>query len=181
MCDDGFAPLSEAFPVQRAMLVRSRARGIAVFLALTAILAGGSARAADTGNGSKNFRVPSSVPNYFSNEAGPMMGPAAETRRGELYSSQTAQVPQAVPQATAVIAPAPARERQHIAMAEPRGRLIRGRRGMPVVAHHVAVHGRPVSRLVAHGSNRSRAAHVVSSAHTPSKTRVGSTHRRARG
>ena len=161
------------------MLLRSQARQSAIAVVLTVTLGTGPALATDTGNGSKNFSVPSSVPNYFSNEAGPMLGPAAETRRGELYSSQTAQVPQA----TATVAAAPYRERQHIAMAEPRGRVIRGRRGAPVVAHHVAVRGRTVTRVVAQGSSRARSTHVaVSSTHTVSKTtRVSSTHRHARG
>ena len=159
------------------MLLRSRARQSLGPVVLTVALIAGPALAADTGNGSKNFSAPTSVPNYFSNEAGPMLGPAAETRRGELYSSQTAQAPQG----TATIAAAPSRERQHIAMAEPRGRLIRGRRGTPVVAHHVTVHGRTVTRVVAHGSSHARSAHVAVSTHTVTKTRVSSTHRHARG
>jgi hypothetical protein len=160
------------------MHLRSQARQSALAVVLTAVLGTGPALATDTGNGSKNFSAPSSVPNYFSNEAGPMLGAASETRRGELYSGQTAQVPQA----TAPVAAAPYRERQHIAMAEPRGRVIRGRRGMRVVAHHVAVHGRAVTRVVAHGSSRTRATHVaVSSTHAVTKTRVSSTHRHARG
>jgi hypothetical protein len=160
------------------MLLRSQARQSAIAVVLTAVLGTGPALAADTGNGSKNFSVPSSVPNYFSNEAGPMLGPAAETRRGELYSNQTAQAPQA----TAPVAAAPYRGRQHIAMAEPRGRVIRGRRGMPVVAHHVTVHGRTVTRVVAHGSSHTRATHIaVGSTHAVTKTRVSSTHRHARG
>jgi len=176
------------------MLLRSQARQSVIAVVLTAALGTGPALATDTGNGSKNFSVPSSVPNYFSNEAGPMLGPASETRRGELYPSQTAQVPQA----TAAVAAAPYRERRHIAMAEPRGRLIRGRRGAPIVAHHVAVHGRAVARVVAHGSSlRARSTHVAvsrrtASTHTVSAhavsthavsktTRVSSTHRHARG
>jgi hypothetical protein len=159
------------------MLLRSRARQSVVSVVLTVALIAGPALAADTGNGSKNFSAPSSVPNYFSNEAGPLLGPAAETRRGELYSSQTAQAPQA----TATIAAAPSRERQHIAMAEPRGRLIRGRRGTPIVAHHVAVHGRAVTRVVAHGSSRARSPHVAVSTHTVTKAKVSNTHRHARG
>jgi hypothetical protein len=159
------------------MLLRSQARQRAIAVVLLVAAGTGPALATDTGNGSKNFSVPSSVPNYFSNEAGPMLGPASETRRGELYSGQTAQAPQA----TAPVAAA-YRERQHIAMAEPRGRVVRGRRGMPVVAHHVAVHGRAMTRVVAHGSSRTRAAHVaVSSTHAVTKTRVSSTHRHARG
>jgi hypothetical protein len=166
---------------------------IALLLAVTAVLIAGPARAADTGNGSKNFRVPASVPNYFSNEAGPMMGAAAETRRGELYSNQTAQAPQ--PQAAARITAAAPRARQHFAMAEPRGRLIRGRRGTPVYAHHVAVHGRSLARVASHGSSRTRATHLASYTHTVGKahmvgkshavgkaaTRVSSAHRHARG
>jgi hypothetical protein len=161
------------------MLLRSQARQSALAVVLTAVLGTGPALAADTGNGSKNFSVPASVPNYFSNEAGPMLGPASETRRGDLYSSQTAQAPQAA----APVAAAPYRERQHVAMAEPRGRVIRGRRGAPIVAHHVAVHGRAVTRVVAQGSSRGRSTHVaVSSGRTTSRTtRVSSSHRHARG
>jgi antitoxin (DNA-binding transcriptional repressor) of toxin-antitoxin stability system len=160
--------------------------------------------AGETANGSKNFRAPASVPNYFSNEAGPLEGPAAETRRGPLYPSQTAEAPAEATRAFAAAPPV----RQHIAMAEPRGRLIRGRRGERFVAHHVTVHGRPVYRVAAHGSShgrieyiasrrriehvassRARIEHVASrSTHTAIRThsigktmRVGSTHRRARG
>jgi hypothetical protein len=151
---------------------------IALLVGLAAALVAGPALAADTGNGSKNFRVPNSVPNYFSNEAGPMMGPAAETRRGEIYANQTAQVPQAAP----AVAAAPPRARQHVAMAEPRGQAIRGRRGASVVAHHVAVHGRSVTRVVAHGSSRAHSTHVAAKTRAVSKTtRVSSSHRRARG
>jgi hypothetical protein len=167
------------------MLVRSRARQ-SVVLALIAALIAGPALAADTGNGSKNFSVPNSVPNYFSNEAGPMQGPASETRRGELYPSQVV----GVPAATAVITQAP-RERQYVAMAEPRGRFIRGRRGEPVVARHVTVHGRSVTRVASHGSLRVHTAYVATrsghatanrSVRTVSKTtRVSTLHHHARG
>jgi hypothetical protein len=138
------------------------------------ILATAPAFAQDTANGSKNFRVPPTVPNYFSNEAGPMMGGAAESRRGELYSGQAVAAAPA-PAAPAVAAAAP-RVREHVAMAEPRGRLIRGRRGTPVVARHVAVHGRAVARVAAHGSSHVHAVHAVSRA-----PHAVSTHRRARG
>jgi hypothetical protein len=158
------------------MVMRSRSRQIALWLSVAVALGAGPARAADTGNGSKNFRVPASVPNYFSNEAGPIIGGTAESRRGELYSNATA----AAPQATATIAAAPPRYRQHVAMAEPRGRLIRGRRGREIVARHVAVHGRAVTRVAAHGSTRTHSAHVATS-RAAVKTRVGDTHRRARG
>jgi hypothetical protein len=160
------------------MLMRSRPRQIALWLSVSVVVVAAPALAADTGNGSKNFSVPSSVPNYFSNEVGPMLGPAAESRRGVLYQGQTAEAPRA---AASAVTTAPPRERQHIAMAEPRGRLIRGRRGAPVVARHVAVHGRAVTRVAAHGSNQVHSAHVAVSTHTVSKTRIGSSHRRARG
>ena len=139
------------------------------------------ARAADTGNGSKNFRTPSNVPNYFSNEAGPVLGGTAESRRGELYMGQTYAIPR-VPQTAAVAVEAP-QPRQRVAMAEPRGRVIRTRGGR-VVAHHVTVHGRQVTRVAAHGSARSHvASHSThSSGHSAAKsTRVSSSHRRGRG
>jgi hypothetical protein len=161
--------------------------------------------AADTGNGSKNFNVPSSVPNYFSNEAGPMLGPTAESQRGALYPSRTAAAPAVAtaavpPRPVAAPAPAPVaaapqpRVRQYIAMAEPRGRLIRGR-SAPVVAHHAAVHGRAVTRVVAQGNSRVHTAYAVertvrttgrgrderSSRSVSTTTRVNATHRHARG
>src|SRR5215469_6820609 len=108
-------------PVQRTMLLHSRPWRIALLCGLVVALVAPETRAADTGEGSKNFSVPGSVPNYFSNEAGPLQGPASETRRGPLYVNQTYDTS---PAAAAVDGP---RARQHIAMAEPRGRLIRGR------------------------------------------------------
>ncbi|HWB50024.1 MAG TPA: hypothetical protein VG651_13010 [Stellaceae bacterium] len=158
----------------------------ALFAGLAAAFLAGSARAADTGNGSKNFRVPSNVPNYFSNEAGPMLGGAAESRRGELYMRQTYAIPRALQTAPAE-APRP---RQHMAMAEPRGRLVRTH-GARVVAHHVTVHGRHVTRVAAHGSTRSHSAHVGARPHTVhaghstrravKATRVGSSRRHVKG
>ncbi|MGA8399543.1 MAG: hypothetical protein WB697_06620, partial [Stellaceae bacterium] len=105
-------------PVQRAMLCHSRRCRIALLFGLAAAFVAHGARAADTSAGSRNFNPPTSVPNYFSNEAGPLQGPASETRRGPLYMNQT----YGTSRATAVAA-AP-RGRQHIAMAAPRGRLI---------------------------------------------------------
>ncbi len=52
---------------------------IALWLSVMAVLSGEPALA-ETGNGSKNFRPPASVPNYFSNEAGPMLGGPADLR-----------------------------------------------------------------------------------------------------
>src|SRR5579885_2666866 len=100
------------------MLCRSHVWRSALFAGFAAAFLAAKAHAADTGNGSKNFRTPSNVPNYFSNEAGPMLGGAAESRRGELYMSQTYAIPRATQTAAAVEAPRP---RQHVAMAEPRG------------------------------------------------------------
>lgn len=176
------------------MLSRSNLRRIAALVGVMAALIAGSARAADTANGSKNFAAPTSVPNYFANEAGPMQGPASETRRGTLYMNQT----YGTPTAAAAAAVAVPRVRQHIAMAEPRGRVIRGRvsyarggravyerRGRSVVAERRAeARGHPVHRAVYHAEGRSRghveraAVRTHSFAHHP--TRVSSV-RHARG
>ena len=159
----------------------SRPRQVVLFLGLAAALIAGEARAADTGNGSKNFSTPQSVPNYFSNEAGPLQGPASETQRGPLYMGQTyGSQPQ--PQRAAVAAVEPPRYRQRVAFAAPRGRLIRGRGAL--VPHHVIVHGRPVYRISTRGSMHTHTAYVARRAtiharHTT--TRVSSSHHRARG
>lgn len=129
------------------MLLRSRSRRIALLLGLAALFITAQARAAETGNGSKNFSVPTSVPNYFSNESGPLQGPVSETQRGALYMNQT----YGTPGATAV-----ARGPEHVAMAEPRGRYAHGRvsydrRGRPISARRVATRERPIYHAVAHG------------------------------
>ncbi|HTQ32532.1 MAG TPA: hypothetical protein VMI30_00075, partial [Stellaceae bacterium] len=129
------------------MAMFSRPWRVAVWFGIAAAFFAGSARALDSGAGSKNFNTPSGVPNYFSNEAGPMIGGAAETRRGELYSGQApaAQAPVAAPiarpaAASAVaVAPVPA-ARQHIAMAVPRGHSARTARAASV--RHAAVYRR---------------------------------------
>ena len=162
---------------------RSHSWRLAGFVGLYAALLAGAASASDTGNGSKNFRTPATVPNYFSNEAGPMLGPASETQRGPLYMGQTYGTPR--PQQTATVAapvPAPPPERQHVAMAEPRGRLIRGHGGR-VVAHHVTVHGRAVVRIVARGSaaRPHSSTHAASTRAVSHTTRTSSSHRHARG
>jgi hypothetical protein len=173
-------PFLYLFGYTGRMSERSRPRRVVLFLGLAAALIAGEARAADTGNGSKNFSAPQSVPNYFSNEAGPLIGAASETQRGSLYMGQTyGTLPQ--PGATTAAVEAP-RYRQHIAFAAPRGRLIRGRGA--VVPHHVIVHGRPVYRIVTRGSMRTHTAYVargatIHASHTT--TRVSSSHRRARG
>lgn len=162
------------------MLTCSRPRRIIVWLAILAGLAAAPARAGDTGAGSKNFSVPNSVPNYFSNEVGPMVGGAAETRRGELYQSQAVSSAQAT--ASIPAAPSP-RYRQHVAMVVPHGRDLRGRHRAPEFGHHLAARGRAPSHVVAvHRGERAYAAHAVSRASHPASrtTRVSSTHR-ARG
>jgi hypothetical protein len=175
-------PFLYLFSYTGQMFERSRL-GLAVgrvglSFGLAAVLITGEARAADTGNGSKNFSAPQTVPNYFSNEAGPMQGPASETQRGTLYMGQTyGQLQQPVAARTAVIE-AP-RYRQHVAFAAPRGRLIRGR----VVPHHVIVHGRAAYRIVTRGSGHTHTAYVARGAttHASHTTRVSSSHRHARG
>ena len=173
-------PFLYRFSYTSLMLERSRPRRIGFFLGLVAILTAVQARAADTGNGSKNFTAPRTVPNYFSNEAGPLQGPASEMRRGPLYTNQTYG---ASPAAAAVVVP---RTRQHIAMAEPRGRLIHGRlaykpRGR-FAENRTVVHSRRVYRAAAHDRSRSRVEHVSARAHTivHRTTRV-SAHRGGRG
>jgi hypothetical protein len=158
----------------RALL---RSAGIAVWLSVMTALFAGPALAGNTGNGSKNFSAPNSVPNYFSNEAGPMIGGAAESRRGELYPGQAAASP---PQPAAVAAVPQIRQR--VAMAVPRGPAVRGR-GTSVVAHHVAVHGRSTARVAAQGKGHSHVVYASSrTSHTATKTtRVSNTHHHARG
>jgi hypothetical protein len=184
------------------MLLRSRPRRIALWLGLVAAFFSVDAQAADTSAGSKNFAAPASVPNYFSNEAGPLRGPASETQRGPLYMNQTYGTPQPPARPVAVVVP---HGRQHIAMAEPRGRSIRGRvtsnrhgrvasdrhgratsdtRGRTLVAaHHPAAHERLVHRAVAHVAARGHAEHAVARAHAAvhKPTSVNAAHRHARG
>ncbi len=174
------------------MLLRSRPWRIALLFGLAAAFIAHEVRAADTGAGSKNFNPPNSVPNYFSNEAGPLQGPASETRRGPLYMNQA----YGASQAAAVVA-AP-RSRQHLAMAVPRVRAIRGRvayerRGRAVAErrtetrgraiHHVVAHGRPVYRAVAHAGRGGHVERVAARAHTivHKTTQVSSAHRHGRG
>jgi hypothetical protein len=170
-------PLLPDLPLNRTMRALLRSAGIAVWLSVMTALFAGPALAGNTGNGSKNFSAPNSVPNYFSNEAGPMIGGAAESRRGELYPGQAAASP---PQPAAVAAVPQIRQR--VAMAVPRGPAVRGR-GTSVVAHHVAVHGRSTARVVAQGKGHSHVVYASSrTSHTATKTtRVSNTHHHARG
>jgi len=144
---------------------------ITVWFGIMIVLAGAPALAADTGNGSKNFRTPSTVPNYFSNEAGPLLGPAVETQRGPIYPSQTSREPP--PQ----VPTAEFRGRQHVAIAVPRGR-----HGAPIYAHHVAIHGRIRGPVVAQGATRGHSVHNAMVARPVSKAmRLNTAHRHGRG
>jgi hypothetical protein len=173
-------PFLYRFSYTGRMFERSRPRRVMLLLGVAAALITGEARAADTGNGSKNFNVPQTVPNYFSNEAGPMQGPASETQRGPLYMGQTygALQQQAATTTAAIEAP---RYRQRVAFAAPRGRLIRG--GGRVVPHHVIVHGRLVYRTVTRSSAHTHTAYAAHgpTIHASHTTRFSSSHRRARG
>jgi hypothetical protein len=155
------------------MHMRLRPWRIALWLSVAAVLAGGPALAADSGAGSKNFRPPATVPNYFSNEAGPMIGGAAESQRGPLYSGQAA----SPARETRPVAAAMPRARQHLAMAEPRGHLLRGRHAAPALSRHVALHGVSRTRAAAHSVHTAgRTTHAAAR-----KTRVTSAHHHARG
>jgi hypothetical protein len=143
---------------------------LAVRLGILAVLAGGPALAADTGNGSKNFRTPNSVPNYFSNEGGPMIGGTAESQRGQLYSNQTA----SLPRQETVAPPAYRAETRRIAVA--RGRQHLAAR-TPAARRHVALR----SRAHQHVASR-RAGPAAQPRHAASRlTHAGGAHRRARG
>ena len=166
------------------MLSRSSLRRIAVAIGLAAALFAVDARAADTANGSKNFAAPTTVPNYFSNEAGPLQGPASETQRGPLYMNQTYGAQRAV---------ATYRGPQHVAMAEPSGRYAHGRvaydrHGRPIAARYTIARGRPVYghavyRAAAHVSARGHVEHAVAHSHAVAHhpTQVSSVHHHARG
>jgi hypothetical protein len=144
---------------------------VALWLSVVVAFPGGSALAESTGNGSKNFRAPPSVPNYFSNEAGPMLGGPAESRRVDLYPNPAAAPRQVDSARTATPWPrtghiAAGRGRVHIAAHTGGGR------------HPVTVtRGRTPTRVAARGGSPSHAKHSGPS-HT---TRVSSSHHRARG
>lgn len=163
------------------MLIRARLPSIAVWLGAMAAFIAAPALAADTANGSKNFRTPAAVPNYFSNEAGPMLGGAAESRRGELYNVQ------ANPQQHQVAAiPVPARA--------PRAAVAHSRSGVARQTRHRVVHearSRAGAHRVVHEAHSRASAHRVAvrsstarHAAAPARakvTRVGSNHRHNRG
>jgi hypothetical protein len=135
------------------MHIVTRPWGAVAWLSIIAVLAGVPALAADAPNGSRNFRPPPTVPNYFSNEAGPMLGGPAETRRGELYPDPNRPPPPTLP--------SPARRgpthvatvihgRVHYVAPPHRVGPVAGRHFVagPRVAPHVAGHMTP--RIVSH-------------------------------
>jgi hypothetical protein len=162
------------------MVFPARPASIALWLSLTAALSASPALAADTGNGSKNFHAPASVPNYFSNEAGPMLGGAAETRRGELYGGA---------------APAAGAPRSHVAVASVPQRAARvavgrsrarGGHEARTARKLAAAPVKPSARASAHATSNAhaaaRATTRTSASHATAKTtKVGSNHRRGRG
>ncbi len=159
-------------------VVQSTLGPIAVWLSVMVVLAGEPAFA-ETGNGTKNFRPPASVPNYFSNEAGPMLGGPAESRRGDLYPNPAA----AKGQLDTVTASPWARTR-HIATSHRRTHLAAHTRGgrLPMAGRghfraHIAARGPIRTHVAARGGPPSHAKHV-GTRHT---TRVSSTHHRAPG
>jgi hypothetical protein len=144
---------------------------VAIWLGIWVVLAGGAALAADTGNGSKNFRTPNSVPNYFANEAGPMVGGAAESRRGELFPSQTASLPRSE---ESVAPPAYRAETRRVTVAHGRTHLAAR---TPDARRHVAMRSRFPGHVAA--SHRAAAGQSRHAASRP--THVGGAHRHARG
>ena len=134
------------------------------------VLFGGPALG-ETGNGTKNFHAPPTVPNYFSNEAGPMIGGPAESRRVDLYPN-----PAAAPHQldTATTSPWP-RARHAVAAAHGRTRVAArtrdGRHPPP------AARGRTHTQVAARGGPPSRGKHAA-----PTRTtHITNVHHRGRG
>ena len=141
---------------------------IALWLSVLAAVAGEPALA-ETGNGSKNFRAPASVPNYFSNEAGPMLGGPAESRRVDLYPN-----PATAPRQLDTVTTSPRPRGRHVATGHGRMHLAAHTRGGRYPA---AARGHTRTHVAARGGPPSHAKHAGVS-HT---TRVSSTHHRGRG
>lgn len=148
--------------------VQSTLGPIALWLSVLVMAVGGPALA-ETGNGSKNFRAPTSVPNYFSNEAGPMLGGPAESRRVDLYPN-----PATAPRQLDTVTTSPWPRNQHVATGHGRMHLAVNMRGG---RHPAAARGHTRTHVAARGGPPSHAKHPGAS-HT---TRVSSTHHRARG
>jgi hypothetical protein len=142
---------------------------MALWLSMLALFAG-PALADNTGNGSKNFRPPATVPNYFSNEAGPMLGGPAESRRVDLYSN-----PGTAPRQVDTVTAPPSARYRHVAAQHGRIRLAAQMRGGRLPA---AVRGHTRTHLAARGGPPSHAKHAVVSSRG---TRISSVHHRGRG
>jgi len=124
---------------------------------------------AETGNGSKNFRVPASVPNYFSNEAGPMLGGPAESRRVDLYPN-----PSTAPRQVDTVTAPPSGRNRHVAARHGRVHMTaRTRAGR----HQTVARGHAPTRFVVRGGPTSHPKHAAAS----HPIRVGTTHHRGRG
>jgi hypothetical protein len=104
-------------------------RGLALagMLTLCGALAGVPAQAFEPPPGSKNFNAPSSVPNYFSNEAAPF-GRGSQTAQPGADRFNTARVPIASSPAAAAMPPT-YRATASAGRATYRSRLARGRAG----------------------------------------------------
>src|SRR5258708_4166672 len=155
--------------MRSVMRTVQRALGpIALLLTVMAVLTSQPALA-ETGNGSKNFRVPASVPNYFSNEAGPMLGGPAESRRVDLYPN-----PATAPRQLDTVTASPSPRSRHVATGHGRmhfAAYVRGGR------HPVAVRGHTSTRVAGRGGPPTPAQHTGMSHTTP----LTSPQHRARG
>jgi hypothetical protein len=144
------------------MLRMSRCPGIALSLCVIVALAAAPAAAMDKTSGSRNFTPPASVPNYFSNESGPMLGGRADSRVVD------------PPNVSAVVPPPPQSLRAATvspAATSPRMPSSRSAKGHGRVRQASAHHGRSSRQHVvgAHGKART---HVASarSAHAAPKS-----------
>ena len=133
------------------------------------VLVGGPALG-ETGNGTKNFHAPPTVPNYFSNEAGPMIGGPAESRRVDLYPN-----PAAAPRQLDAVTTSPWPRTRHAVTAHGRTRVAaRTRDGhLPLTA----ARGRTRAQVAARGGPPSHGRHTT----TTRTTHVNNVHHRGRG
>lgn len=125
------------------MIPRLRRGAIVLCLVAACCLAGGPARAVETGPGSKNFNVPPGVPDHFSNETEPFKATPAD--QGPMPRSTVSRGPRS----RHVVAHRGRIEHRRMV----RGHAVRGRAVASREAHHGraihtashAEHSRPVS------------------------------------
>jgi hypothetical protein len=99
---------------------RLRRKALALGVALAVAVAGAPANAVEAPSGSKNFTPPRDVPNYFSNESGPLRGGA--TARST--QSETGPIAAAPASRGRAVASARRNTRHHAArIAKARGRI----------------------------------------------------------